>query len=108
MGPRNITFGEDTTSTYTLDPRASSSVGAGASAVISRRYETRYGIDDGLVWRTVIVTNSKMADCTNRAQIKLGHQMRVYDAVYPEGSLELENDDLLSLFWEGDWDAEVP
>ena len=106
--PRNIAFGEDTTSTYTLDPRASSTVGAGASAVISRRYETRYGIGDGLVWRTVIVTNSEMTDSANRAQVKLGHQMRVYDAVYPEGSLELEDDDLLSLFWEGDWDAEAP
>lgn len=106
--PRNVCFGEDTKSTYTLDPRASETVGAGALATISRRYETRYDVGDGMVWRTLIVTNSEMADSTDGAQIELRHQMWVYDATCPQGSLELENDDSLSLFWEGDWDAIAP
>ena len=106
--PRNISFGEAATSTYTLDPRASEEKGAGASAAISRRYETRYDVGDGMVWRTVIDTVSEMADGTSGENIELRHQMRVYDATYPEGSPELDNDDSLSLFWEGDWDALAP
>lgn len=100
--PRNITFGEDTKSTYTLDPRASELAGTGASAVITRRYETRYDVGDGMVWRTVVDTVSEMTDGANGPNIELRHQMRVYDATYPEGSPELDRDGSLALFWECD------
>ena len=103
VSPRAVAFGEDTESTYTLSPRAIDGV---ASAVITRRYETRYDLEGGMVWRTVIETTAEMRDAAGGEGLELRHTMRVSDACCAEA--EAEDDGLLAPFWEGEWEATAP
>jgi hypothetical protein len=108
LTPRAVTFGEDTVSKYTLSPRAAEAGGAAASAVINRRYETRYDVGDGMVWRSVVETTSEMRDGADGAEIEHSHKMRVLEACVAEGSAELDDDDALSVFWEREWEGAAP